>query len=463
MKQITVLFVAGVLAIGAMPAMADDMSRAELETLVQTQAQQIQQLQLQMNEIMGMVQGVQAQQVELSADLERTASYQMADWLDRTSVSGDLRVRYKYIDFDLADALDDIDFDELGFDEGDFYDLLDMYGFDFGDIGDVDLEDLLDDSGDLFQGRARVKVTSQIAEDMVIGIRFVTGSDFGGMFDDESDFGDAFAKDSAWFDLYYATWTPTEWFSLTAGKFENPFTSTSMLFDRDDPVSMNSDPDIQPEGLAQEFSWANDTIDLRLRLLEALFSEIGHSEFGDDTWLLGIQGGGYFMIADEMQLDAFIGYYDFTEGVNEFVDAIEDDDGDAGLLQGFLAFHYLGIENLPLCLYGEWVHNTDADDYENAWRVGFQAGEAAMANTWEAGVFYQKAEAYALNPFMTDTDFFFAHIPFTGLVGSEGFGVQAAYAVRDNIVARATALLADEEVGPSMDINTYMVDVTWKF
>lgn len=423
MKHTSLLLCASIIALTAMPVMAEQLSREDLESMVL-------ELRAEVQELRGMVQGIDAEQQILSERttqaLDRTASYQAGDWMDTTSISGDLRLSYNYYDVD------------------------DSY---FG----------YDDSYDTFNARARLMFTTEFSEDLTLGMRLVTGAD--ALTDDEV-FGAFDAdQDYVWFDQYFAQWTPNEWLTAVGGKFNNPFVSTAMVFDKERSVPFESPTDVQPEGFAQIFMFGDETFDARLILGEVLFEEYG-GEIGDDLWMLAGQIGAYIAIGEDWQLDAFLGYYDFTSEIeknttfygtngNHNVGGVRTDD--FNIIQPYLALHFNGVEDVPMVFYGEYVNNLDANGDEQGARLGAQFGKAEEEGSWEIGGFYQLLEANAVLDLMTDSDFH------RGGTNNEGFGISAAYAIRDNWVARISGLFAEEDNGPDAEWNNIIVDMTWNF
>lgn len=322
--------------------------------------------------------------------------------MDTISIGGDLRLRYQY---------------------------------DSQDNG-------VDRDRDRLRVRGRIEVVDQFSEDLMLGFRLVTGDRADAVTTNQT-FENAFDKTDVWFDKWYAQYTPNEWFTIVGGKFSNPFVCTPMLFD----------PDVNPEGFGQVFQFGDEMFDCKLILGELMVGEAewDNDAWEDDIWLLAGQLGADICFADEWVLAAYIGYYDYTD-----IDEVWTVD-DVNIFQPHLALTYTGVEDTPMTAYGEYVENEDADDDEAGWRAGIGIGAAEMEGSWEVGAFYQQLEANAVLPQLTDSDFH------GGGTNNEGFGITAAYAIRDNWLVRGTALLADEESGPDDDYDTYQLDMVWEF
>ena len=407
----------GLLALAISPVLAEELTRAEMEALIYAQQAQMQQMQQQINQLSDLIAGVQADQAVLERHhLDRTASYQSRNWTDKTSITGDLRLRYE-----------------------------------------IQTEDSTrrDTSRDRLRARARISLTNQFAEDLRLGVRLVTGSDDSAISTNQS-FGGNASKTQVWFDRYFAEWSPTEWFVFTGGKFSDPFTYTQMLIDGD----------VMFEGAAQEFKFKEEGMDLRLRLGQFLIHDTSWDS--KDIWLLAIQGGGYFDLSDDLRLDAMLGYWDYSNQIKRRPLAGARTDGnrhdgtgvrldDYNILQPHLALNYNGVDGWPIKVYGEYVQNLDTSVDDEGWHVGFDIGQARREGGFRLGAFYQRLEANAVLDVLTDSDFY------GGGTNNKGFGAKAAYAIRDNWTFNVAGLFAKTESGPKKDFNTYQFDTAWRF
>jgi hypothetical protein len=91
--------------------------------------------------------------------------------------------------------------------------------------------------------RVRVGVDAQFTDNFKGGVELETGLN-----NDSANqtFGNAYGKAPISLGLAYLQWHPFDWVTLTGGKFHNPLYT---------PTNLRWDPDINPEGAAEQFSW----------------------------------------------------------------------------------------------------------------------------------------------------------------------------------------------------------------
>ena len=118
-----------------------------------------------------------------------------------------------------------------------------------------------------------------------------------------------------------------------------------------------------------------------------------------------------------MQLTAAAGYLDFpTKGLQ----SIYDDDffgNSTVIVNGVEVYEYdyklyhgsLGLTfelfDLPLAVFGDYVYNDDADEYDSGYIAGISLGKAKGKGSWQLAYQYEQLDANATLGLVTDSDF----------------------------------------------------------
>ena len=133
----------------------------------------------------------------------------------------------------------------------------------------------------------------------------------------------------------------------------------------------------------------------------------------------------------------------------------------------------------PIKLAGEFMHNTDAPDHNEGWRVGMTLGKAGKRHAWELTYRYQRLEADAWFDALVDDDngAFFANgnpqLNGTGRANGwfggtnvKGHQVIGAYSMTDflnlSLIFYSNDLII-EAPGQKSDATHFMVDLNWRF
>jgi Putative porin len=142
-----------------------------------------------------------------------------------------------------------------------------------------------DGVADRNRGRIRVRfgVDGKLGEDFVGGLSLATGS-LGDPTTTNESFTNFFDRKTIGLDRGYITYNPVahRWLSLTGGKFAYAWNRTQVT----------GDPDINPEGFNEKFSWDLNTPvvkNLAVDFMQLLFNE---SSTGTDSYALGGQVSG---------------------------------------------------------------------------------------------------------------------------------------------------------------------------
>jgi hypothetical protein len=139
------------------------------------------------------------------------------------------------------------------------------------------------------RGRIRVRfgVEGKLSEDFVGGVALATGS-LGDPTTTNETFTNFFDRKTIGLDKGYVSYQPVShrWVQVMAGKFAYTWNRTQIT----------GDPDINPEGFSEKFSWDLNTPvvkNLTFQLLQTLFSE---ASAGTDSYALGGQLAGKLQI-----------------------------------------------------------------------------------------------------------------------------------------------------------------------
>jgi len=137
---------------------------------------------------------------------------------------------------------------------------------------------------------------------------------------------------------------------------------------------------------------------------------------------------------------------------------------------------------LPMKAFGDFAYNfngaeraraaghPDQTSQAFAYQVGVQIGKIKEKGSWEAKIFWQHAEQYALDPNLVDSDIFDSR------VNMEGIAVSAGYAITDAVTANLTYAhgnqidkslgtggVGDLGINPVDNYNLFQADLNFKF
>ncbi|WP_226476274.1 putative porin [Pseudomonas sp. MWU16-30323] len=226
------------------------------------------------------------------------------DWVSRISFDGDIRLRDESRYFSGNNSNEIVDYAKLN-----------QNGpYDVNKNTNTQLPPLLntrEDRENLFRLRARLGMKAVISPEWTAGIRLGTGNDNNPVSTTQT-LGGGFGKKDIWLDQGYLTWKTTDYMSLTAGRFANPFYSTDMMYSGD----LNFD------GVAAIFNH-------KLNSDWGLFGTLGAFpvEYSPDTattngfdkdesenkWMFGGQIGADWKINRSNSLKGSMAYYHFGD------------------------------------------------------------------------------------------------------------------------------------------------------
>jgi hypothetical protein len=347
-------------------------------------------------------------------------------WTDKTSISGDVRLRHETIDDDRAS-----------------------------------------DTRNRWRIRARLGLKSDVTDSVEAGFRFVSGSDDPVSSNQTLDGG--FSSKDLNLDQAYLKWKPEtmDGLALVGGKFKNPFIRTQDLL---------WDGDLSPEGVAFNHTIEGEVLNLMANGA-VFFAEERSSD--DDSWMYGLQLAGELKPDDDTTILAGAGFYywDNLEGFPTLYDEEDsfgnfttggDTDPETGETSPLLyADEFAEVEfftqvkmdlGLPVALFGDVVLNTEADDEDLGWLVGAELGKAKDPGTYSLGYDYRNLEANAVVGAFTDSD--------SGGGGTDvsGHRVKGKYQIAKNYQTALTLFFNETGIsGEEEDYFRLQLDLIGKF
>ncbi|MFO7761076.1 MAG: putative porin [Desulfobia sp.] len=356
-----------------------------------------------------------------------------------------------------------------------------------------------DDIGDSNRNRERFRLRFglkvQTSEATEVGVGLASGSGFQNTTNQSFD-GHGRGKD-IFIDKAYGKWSPCPYFTIQGGKYENHLFTTPLVWD----------PDVNPEGLAESFTFGiNKHLSLFANLGQWFIEEEKHTN--DDPTLLAYQIGTDIMPSEYTHFQLGATYYDFLK-----LDRLEydrndlDDDAtfigynhktqqmvfdDSGRLRnefGCLEFQakakFKEFLPLPFSVFGSYIVNLDADiddlidrgsdyagsnpgglltyggdDRDKGWLIGFDLGNKKKKGDWYLQYWYQELEDYAFPAVFVDSDFH------GGGTNNRGHKLHARYFFTDHIYAQTTGYLTereDESKDGKKDEDRIQMDIIFKF
>ncbi|MDF3058377.1 MAG: hypothetical protein K0R17_2592 [Rariglobus sp.] len=231
-------------------------------------------------------------------------------------------------------------------------------------------------------------------------------------------------------------------FTITAGRFANPLTTTSMVWDGD----------INFEGLAEQWKHESGNVTWMANLSQVIYDDgnpensFGGAAQNEEIYLLANQIGAKIKFSNGMALTVLPTYYAYANENGELT---------GGLTTGVayptgLSIVEIPVElaftigSLPARVWIDYAMNLDADERadfagasafdgeDTAYQIGFGIGQTKVKGDWEAKVFWQSVEAFALDGNLVDSDLFDSRTNMEGVV------LQFGYVLSDGVTANLT-------------------------
>jgi len=354
---------------------------------------------------------------------------------------------------------------------------------------------------DRFRYRFRTSITGKLVNNWSFGTRLETANGSRSsnvtMGDDSVANTSPFhkASDGIYVGQIYINYAPSPLFNITVGRMPNPLNTTLMVWDGD----------INPEGFAEQFKYRSGNNEFSAVLGQFLYSAANsQNTFGSganvkDMGLLAWQAGyklyvegaaNYFLITPTLYT-----YTRSSQNAAAFRDGFAATTNAAGtpptsttgvnnLTVVEIPFEYDWVMGgVPVRTYADVAINLDAKDralkfgrpdldgQNKAYTVGFQYGKAVNKGEWDARIFYQSVQAFALDPNLVDSDIFDSRTNMKGIVvggdyalgGATMFSLTASQAKRANstIIAPGAG-----DIGSNNNLDKYWLlqaDVVVKF
>ena len=234
-------------------------------------------------------------------------------------------------------------------------------------------------------------------------------------------------------------------FTVTAGRMPNPIVSTSMVWDGD----------INPEGLAEQWSHTSGDFTWIANVGQFIYDDgnpenaFGSASTDGETYLFAFQGGGKVKFSNGSSLQILPTYYTYSGTTNDFT-ALTGAGQNASLRTYGLSIIEIPAEfafklgSLPAKVWVDLAYNLDADERatkaghssfggeDTAYQIGFGVGQTKAKGDWEAKVFYQYVEAFALDSNLVDSDIFDSR------TNMKGFVLNASYVFSAGVTGTIT-------------------------
>jgi len=358
-----------------------------------------------------------------------------------------------------------------------------------------------DDSRNRFRYRLRFGLEKALQPDMTIGFALCSGGISGGVNNDPTSTNQTldglFNFKPIFIEKVYASYSPS-WakagpvskFTITGGKFDNPFEkgSSDMIWDRD----------VKPEGAYEkiDFDLLNTSgLDLRAYTTAGQFilDEDALNSGGDaELWALqaGINPTFYTPFFDKpvdwLSAVSYYAYNHYAHNSNFMIDGTTrlsgatatDARGNPAIGTDLVAGHFNTVEIYnelalpfwkPLRLYQDFAVNPKDSSPEGAirganqaWALGAKLNSIVQKDDWELSYAYKWIGHNAVVGAFNDSDFGDGHS------GKRGSVVKAGYALTDNLTLNgAMYFVNDTNAGTAgyLDKETrrFQVDLAYKF
>lgn len=420
----------------------------------------------------------------------------LPEWLDRFRFSGDMRVRGEHIGFGQSNTPLIFDINAINADGGYFVD---------------DLLPLRATTENRYRARVRARfgVDAQINDKVEAGLRFVTGNPSDPVSTNESLTGN-FDKFMVGLDRAYIRVSPFArdgrlgGSNIILGKFDNPFFSTELMFDRD----------LQFEGAAGTLQarLGDDEAAPAFFLTGGAFPLEEWDFTGNDKFLFAGQLGVKTAPVKGLRFKAGFSLYEFanvqgqynTQGLRDndytapdrvqFGNSVFNLRQDGGVVNtvkfGLASKYRVGAATaraefdinptLMGALDFEVLKNFafDRDELDDrlvpassgdmAWNAQLSIGhrEIAEANAWSLSAGYRRLEADSTLDLFTDSDFGLGGTDQKGFVVRGNWGLAKNFWLTGSWLSARTINLTDPATGiaaPPIDTDVFMIDLNAKF
>lgn len=415
----------------------------------------------------------------------------LPDWIDRIEWNGDLRLRYQYDQFASDNTLPAI--------------------LRSSQVRNIQVNNTTEDQ-ERERVRARFGANIHVNSWIDGGIRFTTGQLSAPVSPNQTE-GFSEGKYTIGLDRAFLTAKVNDWFTLTGGRFENPFYTTNQTVETD----LIWDPGLALDGFVANM---NPKINDRWQFLSSVgafpIQSVNSSDtnFARDKWMYGAQAGVEWTANNHSTVRLGMAYYDFKnvegrlnpasfpglydatampwrqKGNNTFsIDAnvpggvacgsiVSGFAGPCGLASKFQLISLNGqvdlmtFDPIHVILQGEYVQNIGFDQQEilrrtnnlyqkenEGYQVSLMVGKSLVKKRADWQVFggYKYLEADAVIDGFTDNNF---HL---GGTDAKGFFLGGHYGIGDNAWLTTRWISTDAISGPKLSIDSLVVDLNARF
>ncbi|WP_297352538.1 putative porin [Paraburkholderia sp.] len=226
------------------------------------------------------------------------------DWVSRITVTGDMRVRDEFNFFSPRNVTGLTNFAAIN--SGSPFDI----NPNTGTSAPPTLNTTQDRANEL-SIRARLGVSAVISDQITAGLQLASGNDNGPV-STTGLLGGGFAKEDIWLNQAYIKYSPVPWANITAGRFDNPFFSSDLLFSNDlefDGVAANFRRELPGSHGVTLFGTVG-AFPIQYSSDGFLANNQGQAD-GATKWMTGAQFGAEWKINEDNKVRGAIAYYDF--------------------------------------------------------------------------------------------------------------------------------------------------------
>jgi hypothetical protein len=359
----------------------------------------------------------------------------LATWIDRLTLSGDIRLRHESFYRNTAD--------------------------------------------DRHRERFRLRIAPELkVGDLTVGIRLASGT--GEQVSTNKSFDNLSSQTALYIDRAFLKWHSPElrWLTLTGGRMPNPFFTVYSS----DAVW---DDDFNPEGVAENFVFKLGGSELFLNLAQIVLDEDSSGRPNTDQWFFGQQVGVKANPMHNVQTTLAAAYYNTVNAQNNDFGQGACQDGNTRvtscsapaatrnitLLNDYNVVDLTAViatklRSLPVSVMGDYVKNTagtkdaaGADTKDSGYQAGLILGKASDAQTWELAYFYKLVGTDATLADVADSDFGNGgtdrkgHIMWTAYNPSKALQVKVKYFKTER----------EDDLATANDINRLQADLSVKF
>lgn len=324
--------------------------------------------------------------------------------------------------------------------------------------------------------RARLGFTASMTDQFEVGLRLASGDGAGGNSDPLSTnttFDNNGSKKAVNIDLAYAKWTPRPWVSIEAGKMNNAFWMTEMVFDGD----------YTPEGAQEKFTYIlNDTHTFGFTsgqfVIDENYSGTGAAQ-NNDTFLFVNQVDWAAKWSPHVSSRLAVGLMNFMNQRNNTVASGNGTGVNTALSSAVPNITPLVVRGeftytlesfpffpgaFPITPMAEYANNVTHDGGgDDAFNVGVAFGSSKVKKGWQVSYNYKDIGAYAVWAGLNDSDF---GVRGSGGTDVRGHVIKASYKPYEPIVVNVTYIITEKATlaAPAKEgQDRLQFDLVWAF